>query len=127
VSDRHDIAADLWWYPATIDRDCYFDGDTLGSSSHGGVHIDTGFYTTFGPVVIRFAGIDAPELPTEEGEAAKSYLASLLDASGWRIVLHCASGTPAETFGRYVARVFTPDGVDVCQAMLDTGHAVSWP
>lgn len=112
----------LWWYLATVDPGAYRDGDTLN-----GVTVDLGLYTGRGPIRVRFAGINAPELGTPEGEVAKAFLESQLAATGYRVVLHCLSGTPDETFGRYVARVFTPDGVDLCQLMLDAGHAVPYP
>jgi endonuclease YncB( thermonuclease family) len=111
----------LWWYPATVDQSAYRDGDTLN-----GVHVDLGLYTWRGPIRVRFDGIDAPERNTEDGKAATEFLDAQLSATGYRIVLHCRSGAPDETFGRYVARVFTPDGVDLCALMLDSGHAVPY-
>jgi endonuclease YncB( thermonuclease family) len=121
------LISSLWWYPAQADPHAYYDGDTLGSARSGGVRIDLGFYTSLGPVTIRFLGIDAPELGTPEGEAAKAFLGEQLDAHDWRVVLRCESGRPHETFGRYLAHVYLPDGTDLSQLMLTSGHAVPDP
>jgi endonuclease YncB( thermonuclease family) len=113
---------DLWWFPATVDPGAYRDGDTLN-----GVTVDVGFYTARGPINVRLAGINAPERGTDAGRAATEFLDTRVAEQGYRIILRATSGAPDQTFGRYVARVFFPDGTDVCQLMINTGHADPYP
>ena len=94
------------------------DGDTID------VLIDPG-WNEYPYRVIRYRGIDAPELRGEErmaGLAAREYLSALLPI-GEQVLLVGTSKDP-ETFGRYVARVIrAADGLDTGRAMVDAGHA----
>lgn len=75
---------------------------------------------------IRLACIDTPELRNNRhgkankpaARAAKSYLRSLIANQNLRI-----HRIKTDRYGRTVARVFLPDGTDVSEAMVYSGHA----
>jgi endonuclease YncB( thermonuclease family) len=98
------------------------DGDTIYAL------VDVGF-NEYAYRVIRFEGINAPELHTGDqraaGAAARDYLAGLIPP-GTPIVLDARPDTL--TFGRYVARVWAlrldDQPYDVGAAMVAAGHAV---
>lgn len=71
------------------------DGDTVW------VKVDHGFRFRQ-PQKIRFRGIDAPELPTEEGLAAKSFVESRLSGVPFAMITTSKVGM----YGRYIADVF---------------------
>ena len=71
------------------------DGDTVW------VKVDHGFRFRQ-PQKIRFRGIDAPELPTEEGLAAKSFVESRLAGVPFAVITTSKVGM----YGRYIADVF---------------------
>ncbi|MCS6925922.1 MAG: thermonuclease family protein [Candidatus Binatia bacterium] len=80
-------------------------------------------------VVVRIAGIDAPEIrdpdcPAELalGLRAARHLASLVDRSSGLVQLHDVGFD--RYGGRFVASVRLTDGTDVGQAMLDGGFVV---
>lgn len=104
-------------YRFTVER--VHDGDTVQGVLDAGL----GIYLGRSPrplYSIRFAGINAPELSTPEGKAARDFLQQYVhpgdvldveslawDKYGWRI-----DGVP-----------FTQDGVDLCDLMVMNGHA----
>jgi micrococcal nuclease len=69
---------------------------------------------------VRVEGMNAPELAAAGGAAARDYAASLAPP-GSMVVL---TATHQEKYGRLLARVTLPDGRDLSQVMIDTGHAV---
>lgn len=71
-----------------------------------------------GDIRIRLHGIDAPEMDHPEGAASKRYLQSLIGAGPVRVVQHAQ-----DKYGRIVAKVFTPAGLDICAAMVEGGYA----
>lgn len=104
-------------YRAVLKR--WVDGDTCYAL------VDVGF-NTYPYVVIRIAGINAPELHTGDnrvaGAAARDYAVQLAP-EGTPVVLHSEPDTL--TFGRWVGALSLPDGRDFGQAMLEAGHAVA--
>lgn len=94
------------------------DGDTVTVSVH------LGFGLLFA-TSIRLAGINAPELSAPGGMEARDYLRELVAGSAgpWTAVTY-KSGH--EKFGRWLATLYDPAGLDVCQHMVDTGHAVDY-
>lgn len=93
------------------------DGDTVT------VDIDLGFYLTH-RTPIRLAGINAPELKTPEGKAARDALQGFVVAQrGQWTARTFKSGE--EKYGRWLAMLFTPDGMDVSAWMVLNGFAVS--
>ena len=67
---------------------------------------------------LRVANVDAPELGTEAGEAAKAYLQALLPA-GSVVQVTPKSEDP---HGRVVAHVY----LDVGERLVADGHARRW-
>lgn len=97
------------------------DGDTYD------VFIDAGL-NTYPYCTIRLRGVDTPETnraaSREAGLAAKAFVEALAPVG-----TPCVITTLPDvlTFGRYVASVTLPDGTDLAQALLDSGHAVPMP
>jgi micrococcal nuclease len=92
------------------------DGDTVT------VTVDLGF-ELYSVLHVRMAGINAPELPTDAGKAARNALEDYIFAHpvGWTAQTF-KSGH--EKYGRWLATLYAPDGTDMNKWMLDNGHAV---
>jgi endonuclease YncB( thermonuclease family) len=95
--------------------DLVHDGDTVN------VKLDVGFDLTV-YARVRINGINAPELATAAGKAAREYGRTLLPA-----------GTAVEVvslgWDKYGGRIdgqITFGGKDFAQAMIDAGHAKTW-
>lgn len=88
------------------------DGDTVDAE------VDLGFRVTI-QMRFRLSGINAPEMNTEAGKAAKLYLERLLSPL---VITVRTEKDKQEKFGRYLGEFLNPDG-SVNQAMLDAGHA----
>lgn len=94
------------------------DGDTL----HCGV--DLGCDVAIN-LTIRLYGINAPEMKTPEGKAAKAF------ALQW-FTTNCPSGKftlqtvkdKREKYGRYLGTIIAPGGQILNDAMIATGNAV---
>jgi endonuclease YncB( thermonuclease family) len=71
---------------------------------------------------IRVDGINAPELGTPEGYAAKSYAETLLSI-GARVTLTI---TRRDKYGRVLAKIKLPDGRDFGAAMISAKCAVPY-
>jgi micrococcal nuclease len=110
----------MYEYQAMILR--IVDGDTV----HAEVDLGMDVYIN---VVLRLAHINAPELNTPEGRAAKS---ALMTELGW-----VSTGGPMtvtiktikdrkEKYGRYLAEIYLEDGTYVNQYMIDSGNAVPY-
>lgn len=75
---------------------------------------------------LRFYGINAPELsdPSGSGKAALAYLQTLVSPGDDLTVV-------AYSWDKYEFRIdgtpYTEAGVNLCQAMLDSGNAVPYP
>jgi endonuclease YncB( thermonuclease family) len=77
---------------------------------------------------LRLAHINAPELPTEAGQAAAAYLTMLL--SPWDVPPVVTLETlkdREDNYGRLLGVVITASGVNVNEAMVASGHAVPYP
>lgn len=95
------------------------DGDTLRCRVDLGcdVHID---------LVLRFNGINAPELNTEKGKVAHQYALSWLDthAPGGVFLLRTIKDHK-EKYGRYLAEVWDISGAHCLNAdLITSGNAV---
>lgn len=99
-----------WMYPATIVS--IHDGDTVTCDLDMGMHTHH-----IGPV--RIAGIDAPELATIAGKAARDYAATLLPP-GLKVVV---TSQQLDKYGRVLGAIALPDGRDFGQMMLESRHA----
>jgi endonuclease YncB( thermonuclease family) len=110
-----------WTVPGVLVR--IHDGDTMVVRADLGWHVQL-------ETAVRVDGINAPELPTPEGVAARDYLINLLLPDGKGVLVSKAMLGTFEKYGRVLADVALPDRtgkmVDVAQAMLDAGHAVVW-
>jgi micrococcal nuclease len=91
------------------------DGDTID------VDIDVGYHLTIRQR-LRFARINAPELSTAEGQAAKAYVISQLDMVP-NIIIQTHKN-PADKYGRWLAEIWLDTGQNLNDLMLSTGHAV---
>ena len=101
------------------------DGDTVT------LDVDLGFgvrridkFRLYGPDSDAPMGINAPEMNTPEGKAARQFLVSLIGES---IVMVRTVKDRREKYGRYLAVIFTC-GIDgrptnINQLMVDSGHA----
>jgi micrococcal nuclease len=103
-----------WTYPAKVRR--VIDGDTLDLDLDLGLHIHE-----MGRC--RLAAVNAPELSTEEGVAAKAFVDGL-----------CPAGTVVtfvskqlDNYGRPLGTVRLPDGSYLAEQLLAAGHAVPYP
>ena len=104
----------LYTYQASLTR--VVDGDTVD------VTVDLGFKISYA-IRIRLARINAPEISTPEGIAARDYITTLLTP----VVMIVTKKDSKDNYGRYLAEITNTTGVDVNQAMLDSGHAVPYP
>lgn len=94
-----------------------WDADTLR------LDIDLGFGIWTARQAFRLAGIDAPELGTVEGRAARDWLRGLLPAGTELIAItHKDSG---DKYGRYLADLYLPSdpATSINQQLIDAGHA----
>jgi len=120
----------VWIYEATVVR--HVDGDTTV------MDIDQGMNQWARNQYIRYAGINAPELSTQEGKDALYYLESLIDPGSF-LWLATIEYHEFEKYGRVLAAVYldAPDTIpwknaalkdlmngSINQAMIDMGHAV---
>ena len=107
----------MYTYKAKLDR--VVDGDTID------VHIDLGFDITVHKRV-RLAGIDTPESRTRDlaekklGLAAKDRLKEL--CVGSIKVQSLGKGK----YGRILGIPYTKDGKDICEILINEGHAVPY-
>lgn len=73
---------------------------------------------------VRLLGIDAPELPTVDGVAAKTFLTGLLELPGLLVTTKLDA---SDKYGRVLGTFHHGDwGPTVNQQMIDAGHAVPY-
>lgn len=101
-------------YAATVVR--WVDGDTLDAV------VDVGFAATR-IERLRLYGVNTPGR-AEPGWSAASAAAATLAPVGTAITIRTHHAR-AETFGRYVAEVWLPDGRDLPAILVATGHATA--
>ncbi len=97
-----------------------YDADTVR------LDIDLGFSIWTHRQPFRLAGIDAPELGTPEGRAARDWLRALLPVGTGLTAITVRDST--EKYGRYLAHLYLPDEpiVSVNEQLIDAGHARSY-
>lgn len=111
---------DFYWYRAELVR--VIDGDTIV------VDLDKGFGDWSKDKHVRFYGIDAPEMhgdSREAGEASRQRLIELLPSAGGIVALHTHKDR-TDSWERILADVYTMDGRNVNQVLLDEGYAEPW-
>lgn len=104
----------MYDYAATVLR--VVDGDT--------VHLDAdlGFYLELHDRSVRIAHINAPELSTDAGKAAKAYAEGLLGVgSSVTLLSH-----ELDKYGRVLGSISLADGRDFGKLMLDAGMALPY-
>jgi len=105
-------------YRAILER--VVDGDTID------VTLDLGFSVFLHKQRCRLAGIDTPESRTRDlaekalGKKASARLSEL--CVGSFLIQSLGKGK----YGRILAIPFTEDGQDVCQILVNEGHAVKY-
>lgn len=102
-----------WTVPATVKR--VVDGDTVD------LLLDLGWHITY-ESRCRVSGINAPEMNTAEGRAAKTYADSLLGVNAEVIF----TSKSLDKYGRPLGVIILDRG-SFAQLMLDAGHAVLYP
>jgi micrococcal nuclease len=99
-----------------------YDGDTIRAD------IDLGFGIWTKNQPIRVYGIDAPELGTVAGRAARDFaIKNLLHngEAGLEVTLRTYKDRK-EKYGRYLGSITLPDGTDFSGLMVSEGHAVPY-
>jgi endonuclease YncB( thermonuclease family) len=103
-------------YPATILA--ILDADTLKIDADLGVH-------THAHLTIRLAGINAPELHTTEGKAAKDAAQTWLN--GATLLVQTIKADEQEKYGRWLGVIYRNDDPQSLNAyLIQTGHAVAY-
>lgn len=107
----------MFEYAAQVVR--VIDGDTLV------LDIDLGLSVT-ARAVVRVAGVNAPELPTPAGEAAKAFVEELVTARGAGVLVRTVKDR-REKYGRYLADIsWPPDQAGLAELLLTSGNAVPY-
>lgn len=102
---------------ATVGR--VIDGDTLR------VQADLGCDITVA-MTVRLAGVNAPELSTTAGKAAKAYVEQWVATNGPTFRIRTAKDRK-EKYGRYLADLLPMlEGGSLCDALLASGNAVPY-
>ena len=102
-------APDAFVYNATLDR--IIDGDTFDCI------LDLGFDVKLHKQRVRLAGIDTPESRTRDLEERLKEL-----CVGKFKIKSLGKGK----YGRILGIPYTEDGKDICQMLIDEGHAVAY-
>jgi len=98
------------------------DGDTLHLEIDVGLDMRT-------RMTVRLAGINAPEMSTSEGVAAKQFVEGwvLSNANPDGILTVRTAKDRREKYGRYLATLlYDPDSRSLNDALIDAGHAVAY-
>ena len=115
-----------FWYKVRTDQIRVIDGDTIECHTDltHGVHIDATY---------RLASINAPEMKGRTRKAAEEsagFVREWLYSAGnfvWlKSLKNRGNDKQIQTFGRYVAYVFGPDGGCLNAEMVAEGHAVPY-
>ena len=110
-----------WTVPATITR--VIDADTLAAD------LDLGWRVWMRDVHIRLAGLNAPELSTPEGRAARVWVFNRLNGlmpvgdSGPLRVPVTVQSQSLDKYGRVLGVVYLPPGMSLNEELLVNGYA----
>lgn len=105
----------VYEYRARVIRNV--DGDTIHCRVDLGCDIRV-------DLVLRFAGINAPETSTPEGKQVAAYVASQIPPN--TVFTLRTVKDHKEKFGRFLAYVLMDDGVCLNQSLVDQGFAVPY-
>jgi micrococcal nuclease len=108
----------MYEYRATVVS--VYDADTVR------LDVDLGFNTWVRNWPFRLNGIDAPELGTPAGRAARDYLRSLCPPGAQLTAITIKDR--AEKYGRMLADLYHADDPvnSINQDLIDAGHAVAY-
>ncbi|MDP9368292.1 MAG: thermonuclease family protein [Chloroflexota bacterium] len=106
----------MYEYKCTILR--HIDADTSRCE------IDVGFDIT-AKLTIRWEGIDAPEMSTEDGNVAKAALLEKLPEGS--VCTLRTTKLRKEKYGRYVGTFISKDGINVNDWLVKEGFAKLYP
>ncbi|MGI9106713.1 MAG: thermonuclease family protein [Pyrinomonadaceae bacterium] len=90
------------------------DGDTFRA------RLDLGWRISL-LVLVRVRGINAPEMTTDGGAAAREFLARVLPPG----TIVGINSRRLDKYGRSEADVTLPNGADLARQLLDSGHVVA--
>jgi micrococcal nuclease len=108
----------FYQYRATITR--IIDGDTVDAICDLGFRINRNDR-------FRLYGINTPERGRKGSVEATAYLTSMIPVGASVLIRsHKPETMTVDSFGRWVAEIFLPDGTNVNDAMIEAGHAVSF-
>jgi endonuclease YncB( thermonuclease family) len=102
-----------WTYPAVVER--VIDADTLVCLADLGMHVHWRGH-------VRVLGVDAPELRTVEGQAARAFVVGLLPVGSVVTLM----SQKLDAFGRALGQVWLADGSELGARLIEAGHAVPW-
>lgn len=106
--------------PGSYSINHFVDGDTIAINMDGAVE------------KVRFIGVDTPETHKPNtpvqcyGPAAASYTASIIGHQRVRLVADSLS-TDRDRYGRLLRYVYLPDGTNLNEQLIKTGHAFYYP
>lgn len=97
-----------------------YDADTIR------LDVDLGFSIWTHRQPFRLAGIDAPELGTVEGRAARDWLRELLPVGTELVAITRKDST--EKYGRWLCHLYLPDQPiwSVNEQLIEAGHAKAY-
>lgn len=104
------------------------DGDTVDLDIDLGCKVSLrDRFRLYGPDPNGPDGLNAPEMNTPEGKAAKAFLAKIVEnavAAGFPLVARTLKDRK-EKYGRWLVVIYEPDGtLNVNAELLKAGHAV---
>lgn len=105
------MASPVWVVPATVIT--VYDGDTVH------LQLDLGWRITL-TARCRVLGINAPEMDTPEGVAARDFARTLM-APAMPVTF---TSKRLDPYGRPLGDITLPGGRDFGRLMLESGHAV---
>lgn len=111
------MTTSAWTVPATV-TDVH-DGDTVR------VTADLGWWVQI-VTLVRVVGINAPELSTPAGKAARTFALTLVKPGDRVTLVSKKLLGSTEKYGRVLADLTLADGTDFAAAMIAAGHALPW-
>ena len=109
---------DAFVYQAELER--VVDGDTVD------VTLDLGFDVKLHKQRVRLHGIDTPESRTRNLEEKKLGLAAKERLKELCVGRFKVKSLGKGKYGRVLGIPYTEDGEDICQLLIDEGHAVEY-
>ena len=109
---------DAFVYQAELER--VVDGDTVD------VTLDLGFDVKLHKQRVRLHGIDTPESRTRNLEEKKLGLAAKERLKELCVGRFTVKSLGKGKYGRVLGIPYTEDGQDICQLLIDEGHAVEY-